>query len=245
MELIIKDAAQLLGVSQTEVRRLARQGHLEGRRLGRQWVVDAGDVQRRRRSAVARGRIWSHRTALAALTLLGGGDASDLVSASERSRLRKTIRGLQSADLQRLMSGLVTTQRLHVGAAGMQWLKTQVAAGEAAFLCGESALATLDRNLLGGERAEHGAQLELACSAADVGLLLEGSKARQAKSSVNVVLHVVQLATRDQLRSTGVRDTLTALSLGQHADARVRASARTSLASTLQQLQVASGLARI
>lgn len=235
MEVTTREAAELLGVSQAEAGRLARSGLLASRRLGQQWLIDADDLQRRRRTHVSPGRIWSHRTALVALTLLTGGDASTLLSASELSRLRRKLRSMHATDFMRLAGGAMTTQSLRVGAVGVAWLESQVETGDTAFLTSESALHLLDRGLLGGERSAREQQLHLACADADTALLLKGSNGKFAQSAINVVLHVVQGATREHLKSNEIRTALAALSLGQHADARVRTAARTMIERSLQQ----------
>ena len=44
--LTTKDAAELLGYTVQHVRRLIREGRLQGRRLGRDWIVDKESVDR-------------------------------------------------------------------------------------------------------------------------------------------------------------------------------------------------------
>jgi hypothetical protein len=82
-------------VHQSRVRELLHGGALAGRRVGRQWLIDAGDLDRHRelgRGGGATSRAMSARVAWAAGALLDGQDTGRLAS-SERSRLRSRLLG--------------------------------------------------------------------------------------------------------------------------------------------------------
>lgn len=87
-EVTVREAAERLNVDVSRVRQLLSAGTLEGRRLGRQWLVSATDLDRHQAltSSGVRSRAFSVRVAWAAAALLDGGDAEWLTS-GERSRL--------------------------------------------------------------------------------------------------------------------------------------------------------------
>lgn len=92
-------AAEILGVTPREVRRLASDGQLQGARLlGRTFVVDAESVQRLAQEPRRRGRPWSERIAWAALTIVSDSDAP-WISAVERTRLIHRLRKSSVDDL--------------------------------------------------------------------------------------------------------------------------------------------------
>lgn len=47
--LTVPEAALILGVTEQRVRFLIRRGRLEGRKLGRDWIVSRSDVEERKR----------------------------------------------------------------------------------------------------------------------------------------------------------------------------------------------------
>lgn len=88
------DAAQRLGVSTHEVRRLINAGNLRAAMKGRTWLVDERSVAERVGTRPTRGRALAARTAWAALFEASGEKASWL-DAHTRSRLRKWLREQQ------------------------------------------------------------------------------------------------------------------------------------------------------
>lgn len=93
-EVTVREAAARLGVDVSRVRQLLTAGTLEGRRLGRQWLVSSSDLDRHQaltRSGV-RSRAFSARVAWAAGALLDGRDARWLTK-GERSRLVARLAG--------------------------------------------------------------------------------------------------------------------------------------------------------
>jgi excisionase family DNA binding protein len=91
-ELTVPEAAEHLSVHQSRVRELLQAGTLTGRRVGRQWVIDADDLDRHRDlvRGGATSRAMSPRTAWAAGALVDGQDTAWLAS-SEKSRLRSRL----------------------------------------------------------------------------------------------------------------------------------------------------------
>lgn len=87
MDIAVKDAAQRLGVSESRVRQLLVAGDLNGRRIGRAWLVDGDDVARLRGQRRRSGRPVGPKRAWAIVDLLSGGRAPWL-SYSERSQVR-------------------------------------------------------------------------------------------------------------------------------------------------------------
>lgn len=106
MELTTREAAQRLRVNQSRVRALVAAGTLRSRRVGGQWLVDADSVDRQAlfNEAAATSRAMSTRIAWGAGALADGHKAAWL-TASERTRLRKRLRGAPNAEtLQRWLS---------------------------------------------------------------------------------------------------------------------------------------------
>ncbi|MFC6706167.1 helix-turn-helix domain-containing protein [Flexivirga alba] len=95
MDLTTAEAAQRLNVNQSRVRALIAAGGLEARRFGTQWLVNSDSVEHQAAltTANATGRTMSQRIAWAAADLADGGDA-EWLTASERSRLRRRLRGV-------------------------------------------------------------------------------------------------------------------------------------------------------
>jgi hypothetical protein len=79
--------ADVLDVSPRRVRQLLESGQLAGEQLGRNWVIDRGDVDRLRRSGA--GRPWNASSAWAVLELAAGRKPE--LSPVERSRARRRL----------------------------------------------------------------------------------------------------------------------------------------------------------
>ena len=91
MSLTTAEAADELGVSMHEVRRLISTGDLVARAAGRVWLVDERSVRLRARTTVRRGRALAPATAWAALQEASGGRAS-WIDGATRARLRAWLR---------------------------------------------------------------------------------------------------------------------------------------------------------
>lgn len=96
-EVTVPEAAGHLGVHPSRVRELLHAGTLTGRRVGRQWVIKADDLDRHREliRGGATSRAMSARTAWAAGALVDG-QGTDWLASSERSRLKSRL--LQHAE---------------------------------------------------------------------------------------------------------------------------------------------------
>jgi excisionase family DNA binding protein len=218
MDLTTADAAALLGVSDTEVRRLLRERLLDGRRVGNTWIVEAGSVHRRRRLELDRGRAWSPRVAFAALLLLAGRSDADL-SDSELSRLRRSVRGGEAMDVVRRSRDLLASEAWRVPASRLDRL-TDVAG---IFVTAESALQLIDNDV--GPFAADAKLVHVGLAAIDLVRVRTELGARAADASVNVIVHVVRTDLADRLVDVRVQRVVTAVLLGAHEDARVRAAA--------------------
>lgn len=85
------DAAELLGVSVHEARRLARAGDLLiVERVGQAMLLDVASVHRAAAQSRIRGRLWEQHTAWAAVDLLNGGTAA-WISYAARYKLRAKL----------------------------------------------------------------------------------------------------------------------------------------------------------
>ena len=80
-------AALELDVSPRRVRQLLKSGQLPGQQLGRNWVIDRGDIDGLRRNGA--GRPWSASSAWAVLELVAGHEPD--LSPVERSRAKRRL----------------------------------------------------------------------------------------------------------------------------------------------------------
>lgn len=96
MELLsVARAAVELDVSPRRVRQLLESGQLAGQQLGRNWVIDRGDIDQLRRNGA--GRPWSASSAWAVLAFAAGREPD--LSPVERSRARRRLADLGLAGL--------------------------------------------------------------------------------------------------------------------------------------------------
>ena len=93
MEIDVNEAARRLGVNDSRVRQLLRAGDLNGRRLGKSWLIPVEDVARLERARRRPGRPMAPKRAWAVLDLLDGGRAPWL-SNSARSQVRRLLADL-------------------------------------------------------------------------------------------------------------------------------------------------------
>ena len=105
MEVVVAEAAERLGVDRSRVRQLLNAGDLQGRRVGRDWLVSAEDVARLQGQRRRPGRPLGPLRAWGLLDLLAGGPASWL-SYSARSQVRASMSRLQDVDADRWRSML-------------------------------------------------------------------------------------------------------------------------------------------
>lgn len=110
MEITTRSAAHQLGVSQRQVQRLAQGGRISHRTVAGRTVVSGRSLVALSRSAT-RGRRWSEQTVRAACELLEHG-RTDLLTGSQRSRLRARVLGISAAELAlHVLSSRVTLWR--------------------------------------------------------------------------------------------------------------------------------------
>ena len=105
MEIGVIEAARRLNVDPSRVRQLIRSGAIEGRRLGRAWVVDDRVLDRVVRHPASSGRPLAPLRAWGLLDVLSGGGAPWL-SPVARSQVRALARGFAYADPNRWRSAL-------------------------------------------------------------------------------------------------------------------------------------------
>ena len=95
-------AAELLGVSRQETRRLARAGDLlVVERVGQAMLLDAASVHRAAAQSRTRGRLWEPHTAWAAIDLLNGGNGAWL-SYAARSKLKAKLGHISATEFNAL-----------------------------------------------------------------------------------------------------------------------------------------------
>lgn len=111
------EAAELLGVSAHETRRLARAGDLLIiERVGRAMLLDAASVQRAAAQYRIRGRLWEQHTAWAAVDLLNGGAAAWLSSVA-RYKLRARLAILSAEEFNGLARRRAVTHTLRASSS--------------------------------------------------------------------------------------------------------------------------------
>lgn len=108
MELTSKQVATELGVSDRQVRRLARAGSMPSRKHGNTLVISSRQAHVLARLAY-RGRNWSDSTADAALDLLSR-RSTEVISGSSLSRLKRNVRTMSTGELV----GRVLRGRFHL-----------------------------------------------------------------------------------------------------------------------------------
>ena len=105
----VNEAAALLGVSVRHTRRLADDGHIT---MSARGLIDLASVHQYLaiRQGKTTGRAWSEETAWGAVALLSGVDV-EWLGAVQRSRLRGTLREIDSVDLARRSRNRAKVQR--------------------------------------------------------------------------------------------------------------------------------------
>lgn len=103
----IANAARLLNVSPRRVHQMVATGRLNGRRIGRSWVLDRADVQRFARARPEAGRPWRPSSAWNVLALANGNAVRG--SPVDRSRAKKRLR----SGLEPLAGRLSSRARSH------------------------------------------------------------------------------------------------------------------------------------
>lgn len=121
------EAAQYLGASTEAVRKMHKFGRLKRAGIaGRTILIDADSVHRVFGEATRSGRLWTRRTAWAALSLLSGLEVSWL-SSSELWRLRKRLSDLSAEEVHQLARNRAVTRRFRGGESAKQKLSKVLA----------------------------------------------------------------------------------------------------------------------
>lgn len=109
-ELMTKDAALALGVSQRQVTELLRAGKLDGEQLqDGTWLVSRRALGERRAIHIGSGRAWSASSSWALLGELSG-RATEGLSQSTQARIRRRIR---DSSVDEIASKVATRTRVH------------------------------------------------------------------------------------------------------------------------------------
>lgn len=110
-ELMTKDAALALGVSQRQVTELLRAGKLSGEQLqDGTWLVSRRSVGERKALHAGAGRAWSSASSWALLGELSGYPAEGM-SQSTRDRIKRRIRTTSADELARKVATRTTAHR--------------------------------------------------------------------------------------------------------------------------------------
>lgn len=127
-------AADRLGVSSEAVRKMLASGRLvDAGTMGRLRLVDSDSVFRCQQSPRRVGRVWSHQTAWAALSILSH-EPVDWISSSEIWRLRKRLSTLDAREIPQLARQRAGVRRFRSGE------KARTLLGKALALTGSSLL---------------------------------------------------------------------------------------------------------
>jgi excisionase family DNA binding protein len=86
----IPDAASALGLSASRVHAMVVNGRLPAAKVGGRWLIERGEVERRRRQGPLKGRPFAAHNAWVLLLLASGGDPGR-IDPSLRSRMRRAL----------------------------------------------------------------------------------------------------------------------------------------------------------
>ncbi|GAA1856528.1 hypothetical protein GCM10009715_00340 [Paeniglutamicibacter psychrophenolicus] len=107
-------ASEELGITPAAVRRLVDSGRLQATKLAGTLLFEPASIRRLQRCSRAPGRIWSPRTAWAALEILHNRQ-TELIDQPRRSRLTRQLRSLEAAELHRLARNHSQLRRFSAG----------------------------------------------------------------------------------------------------------------------------------
>ncbi|MFD1376744.1 excisionase family DNA-binding protein [Micrococcus antarcticus] len=112
-----REAAEVLNVTAEAVRKMLKTSRLEQAGVaGRTILIDAESVRRAQREGKRSGRLWTEKTAWAALFLLSGQKVTWL-SSSELWRLRKKLSSVSAEEFQQLVRNRATPRRFRGSAS--------------------------------------------------------------------------------------------------------------------------------
>jgi hypothetical protein len=222
-------AAQRLGRSPHEVRRLVRAGQVCAHRRAGRWFVPIAEVRRLQRLRQPVGRPFSPGSAWALLAMLAG-DEPEGLSAPRRSQLR---RHLHDAAIHELAARLARRASRRLVYAHPSMLDA-LAADPRVVLTGLPAAEHAGARLVGGadndELEGYVAESDLAGLYASYGLV-------DADTVANVVLHVTEDEAQVPRRSGMAAAPLAGLDLWESGDARASEEGQRLFAEALETLR--------
>ncbi|MEX0952788.1 MAG: helix-turn-helix domain-containing protein [Nitriliruptoraceae bacterium] len=175
-------AAERLGRSPHEVRRLARTGQVCAHRRAGRWLVPLSEIRRLQRLPLPVGRPFSPSTAWALLTMLSGAEPAGL-SAPRRSQLRRHLLDAEIEELAARLGRRASRRFVYAHPSKLQALTADprvVLTGLAVAERAGARLVAADDDDVEGYVAE-----------SDVAALHAGHGLIDAGEVANVVLHVV------------------------------------------------------
>jgi excisionase family DNA binding protein len=218
------EAAQRLGVSAQEVRRLIAADELRATRKGRLWLVDEDAVAERRGAKVSRGRALAAATAWAAL-FEASGERAAWLDAATRSRLRTWLR---TRDVATIAVGCRRRADRHALRVLPAYLD-RVLAAAGVVRSGQSAAADAGADLvtLGDATAE------FYCSAATLEELT-GTFGLSEDGEVNLIVRLPRWTGGHLLERRFMPAAVVAVDLMEARDARTRRAGRDLLTALLR-----------
>jgi excisionase family DNA binding protein len=145
-DLSVTEAANVLGVDDSRVRQMLRSGVLQGRHVGRAWVVSGEALSQFRAQRFGSGRPLAPKRAWALLDLLDGGKAPWLDKVA-RSQVRAQLRQLAGEDPPVWRSALRTREeRLPV--SGHRAAISRLSNADDVWPAGPAAAAAADADLV-------------------------------------------------------------------------------------------------
>jgi excisionase family DNA binding protein len=205
------EAAEFLGVSRHEARRLARAGDLLiVERVGQAILLDAASVHRAAAQSRGRGRPWDQHTAWAAVDLLNGGRAAWL-SYAARSRLRARLATLSAEDFGALARRRAVTHAFRSTASYLSEIQQSLVT---------SGVADLQRTDADFGLAASGERVDGYTDATGLAEIIDAFDLA-ADTTGNVIVHEVHFT---EALSVGSSAAMTALDLSDSVDVRERSA---------------------
>lgn len=121
-----REAADRLGISDVAVRKMLRTGRLIGAgTAGRTLLIDPASLQRVADAGKHAGRLWSPKTAWAALCLLSGHE-TPWISAAEKYRLKSRLGEMRAEDVHLLARNRAAVKRYRATLAAVDLLRPRL-----------------------------------------------------------------------------------------------------------------------
>ncbi|QDO89572.1 helix-turn-helix domain-containing protein [Ornithinimicrobium ciconiae] len=236
MEITTREAGELLAVTPARVRALIAADTLRARRVGTQWLIDIDSVEQQAAltSAQARGRGMAPRVAWAVGDLVDGGGAQWL-SAAERSRLRKRVKGVTKVEVVQkwLRSRSTRVTRCRIGVSDIEALLAE----QGVVRTGVSAASAYGLGLGGGASADAYVTKDFEERLTRDFFLIES---RTGNLTLRVVDHDLHLRTGRCVDAQVVAPrVMVAVDLAADTDARTRSLGRSLLEAVLTEFRAA------